>query len=74
MIKRLNKQAKIVNGVMSKADNSLWKCDPNEYVFNQTYVEITRLVQVSEIEYSRLGIGSKNTVELFAAVRLSFGC
>lgn len=48
MIKRLNKQAKIANEVMNKADNSLWKCDPEEYVFNQTYIEITRLLQVSD--------------------------
>ncbi|XP_065200277.1 uncharacterized protein LOC135831598 [Planococcus citri] len=55
MIKRLNKQAQVANEVMKKADNSLWKCDPDQYVFNKTYIEVTRLIQgyiQNEIELS----------------------
>lgn len=49
MMGRFAKQAEIAYKVIEKADNAYWRCDPKEPVFNKTYVEITRFLQVRNL-------------------------
>uniref|UniRef100_U5EP73 Putative secreted protein n=1 Tax=Corethrella appendiculata TaxID=1370023 RepID=U5EP73_9DIPT len=42
---RIEKTQAILQKVMERSDRDIWRCDPNKFIENENYLQITRLLQ-----------------------------
>lgn len=45
-MERMMKQVKSIKEALTLADQSYWRCDPQHHVEGETYIQLTRLLQV----------------------------
>lgn len=53
-IERMSEQVTSIQETLIMADTSYWRCDPKHQVEGETYTQITRLVQVSTMEFMNI--------------------
>lgn len=48
-LQRMSQQALAIKSVMRDSKNDLWACDPKQHVDGETFVKITKFLQVGKI-------------------------
>lgn len=55
-LERMVEQANSLKDALKLADSAYWRCDPKHHVEGETYVQLTRLLQVQNHSFITIAI------------------